>query len=121
MASTRSSTWQVACLCAEWCNVCRDWRAGFEALRVRHPGASFHWIDVEDEAEAMGDYDVETFPTLLVAQGDRVLFLGPVPPSAAQASRLLDRLSSQDAGDIAQPDHAIELLHRLKASLLLDR
>jgi lipid A ethanolaminephosphotransferase len=38
----------------------------FEEQARAHPGLRFAWIDVEDEAEAMGDVDIETFPTLLV-------------------------------------------------------
>ena len=40
----------------------------------------------------MGDVDIETFPTLLIAHGGRPLFFGPVQPSAAQLSRLLASL-----------------------------
>jgi len=79
----------VICLCAQWCGVCREWRAAFEQAALGHPQARFAWVDVEDEAEAMGDVDIETFPTLLVAAAGRPVFFGPVPPAAAGVQRLL--------------------------------
>jgi len=75
----------IACLCAEWCGSCREYRAAFVALSERHAGrADFAWIDVEDESDALGDPDVENFPTLLIAAGDGALFYGAVTPASAE-------------------------------------
>ena len=80
----------VACLCAAWCGSCREYRATFDALRDGFAGlADFVWIDVEDEADVLGDLDIENFPTLLIAQGDATLFLGPVTPQVQTAERLV--------------------------------
>jgi thioredoxin-like negative regulator of GroEL len=87
----------VICLCAQWCGVCREWRDAFERAAAEHPRMRFAWVDVEDEAEAMGEVDVETFPTLLVARGDQPLFFGPVLPSGNQFTRLLESLSQAGA------------------------
>jgi thioredoxin 1 len=111
--------WWVICLCAEWCGVCREWRGPFEELAGAHPGLHFAWIDVEDEAHAMGDVDVETFPTMLVSHGASARFFGPVQPSAAQLSRLLEKLLERPASGTAAPE-ATALLHRL-APLLLSK
>ena len=63
---------------------CRDYRATFEALAAQFAAqADFAWIDIEDEADALGDLDIETFPTLLIADGSVLRFLGPVTPQAA--------------------------------------
>ena len=80
----------VACLCAEWCGSCRDYRATFAALAERFAGdAEFAWIDIEDESDALGDPDIENFPTLLVADAGGLRFLGSVTPHAATAERLV--------------------------------
>ncbi len=79
----------IVCLCAAWCGTCRDYRAPFDALRRQLPQHRWRWIDIEDEAEAIGDIDVETFPTLLVAHAGHVLFAGPVLPREADAQRLI--------------------------------
>lgn len=111
-------SWWVVCLCAAWCGVCREWQPGFDGQARAHPDVRFAWVDVEDEADAMGDVDVETFPTLLVAHGDRVLFLGPVAPTGAQLSRLLASLRDHPvpANGIGAAEHA--LLARLRAAVL---
>ncbi len=81
----------VACLCAEWCGTCRDYRAVFErALQARSGrGIVGRWIDLEDESELVGGIDVVDFPTLLIARGDAVLFFGTVTPHAATLTRLM--------------------------------
>ncbi|MBW3655490.1 MAG: thioredoxin family protein [Gemmatimonadetes bacterium] len=108
---------QVVCLCAAWCGVCRDWRTPFEQAAALHPQLRFDWVDVEDEAEAMGDVDIETFPTLLIARAGRPLFYGPVPPSAAQLERLIARLKT-GGGGAAVSAEAAALLQRLASRVL---
>ena len=95
----------VACLCAEWCGSCRDYRATFAALATQFAAdAEFAWIDVEDDADALGDPDIDDFPTLLIADAQVLRFFGPVTPQAQTAERLvreaLDGALSQ-AGDEA--------------------
>lgn len=118
-ADSRLPGWWVICLCAEWCGVCREWRAIFNDAAAAHPGLHFAWIDVEDEAQAMGDVDIETFPTLLVARGDAPLFFGPVQPSGAQLSRLIASLA-QAPQPAREPGEARALLARLAHALLLN-
>ena len=79
------------CLCAGWCGTCCDYRALFDALAQAHPEVRFEWVDIEDESELAGDLDVETFPTLLIADGRKAHFLGPLLPQAAVLERL-DRI-----------------------------
>jgi thiol-disulfide isomerase/thioredoxin len=85
----------VACLCAQWCGTCRDYTATFSQLQAALPQHHYRWIDIEDEAELVGDVDVETFPTLLVTHGARVLFAGPVLPRLSDATRLLATQEAQ--------------------------
>lgn len=111
MDRTSPEPWQVICLCAAWCGVCRDWQPQFQALASQHPGVRFAWIDVEDEDEAMGDVEIDTFPTVLVAHGVHAMFLGPIPPFPKQLSQLLVRLQAQ--AEPAQLTPADALLARL--------
>lgn len=84
--------WLVACLCAEWCGSCREYRAVFErAARDAAAGVRFAWIDIEDHPEVMGDFEVESFPSLLFANGSAVAFLGAVMPHASTLSSLVRR------------------------------
>jgi thioredoxin-like negative regulator of GroEL len=122
MAEAASSSWWVIALCAEWCNVCRDWRATFNEVAASRPDLKFAWVDIEDEADAMGDVDVETFPTVLVSRNAEPLFLGPVQPSAAQLSRLLASLKHAQTDEaVSRPPVSAEaagLVARLQAGVL---
>lgn len=90
---------RVICLCAQWCGTCGQYQPQFDAVAAKYPDVEFRWLDVEDEDEAMGDYEVATFPTLLISEGNEVLFLGPVLPQPAIIEQLLQRLS----GGVATP------------------
>jgi thioredoxin-like negative regulator of GroEL len=81
----------VACLCAEWCSACRAYRADFEQAARGAGAARFAWIDIEDHPEVMGDVDIETFPTLLIAQAGAPVFFGAVAPHASTLAGLVDR------------------------------
>jgi thioredoxin 1 len=111
--------WWVVCLCAAWCGVCREWQPAFIEQARAHPGLRFAWVDVEDESDAMGDIDIETFPSLLIARGDQALFLGPIPPSAPQFARLLATLQAQPRPSPSLADDADGLLRRLRADVLM--
>ncbi|MBL0423239.1 thioredoxin family protein [Ramlibacter sp. AW1] len=106
------SHWQVVCLCADWCGTCREWRPALEKLARERPSVRFMWVDIEDQADALGDLDIETFPTLLIAQGATPRFLGPVLPHAAHVERLLDALAHDERSGSAGPE-ARELMERL--------
>ena len=85
----------VACLCAAWCGTCRDYREGFRALAERFPNARFLWLDVEDDADILDDYDVENFPTLLIQRHDSVLFFGPMLPHHEILQRTVESFHAQ--------------------------
>ncbi|HEY6355297.1 MAG TPA: thioredoxin family protein [Burkholderiaceae bacterium] len=88
-----AATIHVACLCAAWCRLCDDYRAVLESLadEFDRGGVSlhWHWVDIEDEADLIGDLDVETFPTIVVADQAHVRFVGVVTPQREVLQRLL--------------------------------
>jgi thioredoxin-like negative regulator of GroEL len=92
----------VVCLCAAWCRLCDDdapvLRSVVASLAPSHPGLRLRWLDIEDEAELLGDVDVETFPTLVVVDAaGRARFAGPVMPQADTLQRLLQSLLGEPA------------------------
>ena len=111
----RQERW-VFGLCAGWCGVCGEWRAVFDAAAANHPQDHFVWIDIEDQDELVGDIDVETFPTLLVGSGDRVLFYGPILPSPGLLTRLLTSLDG--SAPAASTPQTQALLQRLVSAQL---
>ncbi len=86
-------TLHIACLCAAWCRLCDSYALVFESavdkLRGLHPQLLTHWIDIEHEADLVGDFDVETFPTLVVIDDRQVRFAGPLTPQPATLLRVL--------------------------------
>ena len=86
----------VICLCADWCGLCRDYSDVFAQMAARYPSSRFVWLDIEDQADLVGDMEVETFPTLLIAEAEGMQFMGPLLPHAETLSRLLDSLQGSD-------------------------
>lgn len=107
-AAVASNDWTVACLCARWCNVCESYRADFAALAERHPGVHFAWIDVEDNADLVGDIDIDNFPTILMQHGDIVAFYGTVLPDARVAERIFLAQRWQSDAELAAESRKTE-------------
>ena len=101
-ASMEDGRWTVACLCAAWCGTCGGYRAAFESVAARHPDKTFVWIDIEDQADVVGDLDVDNFPTLLLQQGDTVAFFGPMLPDAKLAERLVQAQAELAPAELAR-------------------
>ena len=87
----------VVCLCADWCGTCRDYRPIFDEVAAEHPGMPFLWLDIEDQAALVGELDIETFPTLLIADDTVIRFAGPLLPHAGTLLRLLGALENDSA------------------------
>jgi len=101
-ASMEDGRWVVACLCAAWCGTCGGYRAAFESIAARHPDKTFVWIDIEDQADVVGDLDVDNFPTLLLQRDDTVAFFGPMLPDAKLAERLVQAQAELAPAELAR-------------------
>lgn len=106
--------WWVVCLCAQWCGTCREYESVFDALGASWPQVRFVWVDVEDEEDVVGDLDVETFPTVLIADGRGARFFGPLLPQAQVLQRLLQSLQDDADTPLAGPQIQ-ELFGRIAA------
>jgi len=84
----------IACLCADWCDVCKVYRPKFELLAEQFPNLLFIWVDIEDQASLVDDLDIDNFPTLLIQQRETVSFYGVMRPDTMQLERLI-RAQSQ--------------------------
>ncbi len=116
----------VACLCAGWCRLCDDYAAVLNQVldELGASGAAVHlrWIDIEDEADLLGELDVETFPTLLlIGAAGRLHFAGPVTPQPEALRRLLRTVLDHDPASDPGPapgatPEALALARRLSAA-----
>ena len=105
-AALDAGKWVVACLCAGWCDVCKQYRAGFEALASEFPDHQFVWIDIEDQADLVGDLDVENFPTILMQHADTVAFYGTMLPEPRQVARLLEAQITRSDDELQREAHS---------------
>jgi thioredoxin reductase (NADPH) len=108
---------QVIALCAEWCGTCREFRPMLQRLADGRPAIVFAWADVEDDAELVGDLDVDNFPTLAVFRAGVVLHYGVSLPQEGVVARMIDALASaplKPAADV--PVEVLALARRLARS-----
>ena len=108
--------WLVVCLCAEWCGTCREYRPTMASMAAESPEHAFAWVDVEEDAELADDIDIETFPTLLIVEGARVLFFGPLLPGVEPLRRLMRAIDGNGAQPIAIDDETRGLALRLASA-----
>lgn len=109
-------TLHVACLCAAWCRTCESYQQVFESACAELPQQGLHarWIDIEDEAELVGELDIETFPTLLIADDEHVRFAGPLTPQPETLRRVLRAHLADATPARVDADH-LTLAARLRA------
>ncbi len=105
----------VAFLCADWCHVCTGFAPVFARLREGRPGDRLEWVDIEDEAEALGALEVEDFPTVAVFAGGELLHLGAVRAEEAAVIRLLSALEAKPGAGGEDALDREQLLARLRA------
>ncbi len=79
----------LGCLCAAWCRLCDGYAETVNAVAAEFPAVTLLWIDIEDDAELVGDLEIETFPTLVLATARQVLFAGALQPQPETLRRLL--------------------------------
>jgi thioredoxin 1 len=85
----------VVCLCADWCGTCRDYQPGFKGLAADFPQVRFRWVDIEEDADLMGDLDIENFPTLLIRRGNSIVFFGTMLPYLEHLRRTIETFQEQ--------------------------
>ena len=100
----------VVCYCAAWCDTCRQYRDGFEALAQRLSQHVFVWVDIEENETLLDDTDVEDFPTLLVQSPSGNVFFGPMPPYHEHLERLLNSVVPADPASADGPGPLRELV-----------
>ena len=85
-------------------------------MAARYPSCRFAWLDIEDQAGLVGDIDVDTFPTVLIADREGTRFFGPLTPHAQTLSRLLDSLERSSLQATPHLPATLLLLQSLQAA-----
>lgn len=93
----------IACLCAEWCGSCREYRDVFTQLADEFPHLCFVWVDIENQSEVADVFDVENFPTIVIEDRQTQRFAGTVLPQRGILERLLSEFPKlAGTGETAQ-------------------
>lgn len=103
----------VLSFCAQWCGTCREFRPILEAISTAHPGITFGWVDIEDDAELADEVDVEDFPTLAIIRDGVPLYFGTTLPLDGVVRSLL-RATLTGGPQVAAPDGVARLAARLQ-------
>lgn len=114
--------WYVVCLCAQWCGTCRAYFDGFMAQQSAGAPMRYCWVDVEDAAHAdlLANWEIETFPTLLIAQGQRPVFMGVLPPQLPVLQRLVHSCMVENAAPVGVDAAVQALWTQLQPRLAVD-
>ena len=81
---------KILVVCADWCSVCRDYRATLSDL----PEFDIKWIDINDFESLTEEIEIETFPTVIIFNEVDVLFLGAVEPNINALTSLLSAVKT---------------------------
>jgi len=106
----------VACLCADWCGSCREYRSRFDQVQSSFPEARFVWVDIEDQAELVDPVEVENFPSIMVLVDGQTRFFGTVLPHLETLERLVKAQIETPAIAAPQSPEVLALAQRLQAS-----
>lgn len=112
-SSTPEPRLLLACLCAQWCGTCTDYRPLFDNLAQKFPQVRVLWIDVEDQSALVDPVEVENFPTILIAAREYPVFFGTVLPHI----QTLQRLIEAHLGGETKPLTGQQDVHELTARL----
>ena len=71
---------------AEWCGPCKQFGPVFEEISEKHPNVTFCKVNVEEEQELAGMFQVRSIPTLVFMREKIVVFSNPgaIPGSALE-------------------------------------
>lgn len=94
-AAMESRELLVIGLCAAWCDTCGEFLEAFERVALETPHGTFLWLDIEDDADLVGDVDVENFPTLAIFDRARSIHFGVSLPQEGNLRRLLGAMGRQ--------------------------
>jgi len=103
----------VVCLCAQWCQVCEDYRSRFaqvqQSVLADYPQCRFLWLDIEDQADLLEPLDIENFPTLLITVAGAPCFFGTITPQPQTLERLV-RATLQHSAPALMADLSVQAL-----------
>lgn len=56
---------------ASWCSPCRSFSPIFEETRESFPGVEFEKVDIDEDKEMTGMWNITSVPTIILTKGDK--------------------------------------------------
>lgn len=91
---------------AEWCGPCKQFSPVFEEISEKYPNITFCKVNVEEEEELAGMFQVRSIPTLVFMREKIVVFSNPgaIPGNALEEAigQLVDLDMAKVHADLAE-------------------
>lgn len=81
---------------AEWCGPCKQFGPVFEEVSEKHPDIVFAKINVEEEQELAGMFQVRSIPTLALMREKVVVYANPGAIPASNLEEAIAQLRGLD-------------------------
>src|SRR6266404_816344 len=85
---------------APWCGPCRAFAPTFEAISQKYPGIVFAKVNIEDEPELAGHFDIRSIPTLMVFREKVLLFSQPGALPASGLESIIKQVQELDMAEV---------------------
>ncbi|MBE0492959.1 MAG: thioredoxin [Thiomicrospira sp.] len=81
---------------AEWCGPCKQFGPVFEEVSEKHPDIVFAKINVEEEQELAGMFQVRSIPTIALMREKVVVYANPGAIPASNLEEAIEQLRGLD-------------------------
>lgn len=81
---------------AEWCGPCKQFIPIFEAVAEKHPDIVFAKVNVEEEQELAGMFQVRSIPTVAMMREQVVVFANPGMIPAENLEQVIQQMRDLD-------------------------
>lgn len=85
---------------AEWCGPCKQFGPIFEAVAEKHPDIVFAKVNVEEEQELAGMFQVRSIPTVAMMREQVVVFANPGMIPAENLEQVIQQMRDLDMNKV---------------------
>jgi thioredoxin 1 len=87
---------------AEWCGPCKQFGPVFEEVAAKHPDIVFAKVNVEEEQELAGMFQVRSIPTIALMREKVVVYANPGALPASNLEQAVQQLRDLDMAKVHQ-------------------
>lgn len=87
---------------AEWCGPCKQFGPIFEEVSEKHPDIVFAKVNVEEEQELAGMFQVRSIPTIALMREQVVVYANPGALPASNLEEAIQQLRDLDMNQVRE-------------------